>query len=234
MCGIFGVWGHSGAASLTRLGLYALQHRGQESAGIVAVGEDGVAHSLRKMGLVSEAFTTDELERLDGRIAIGHTRYSTAGTSSIENAQPVLARFREGHLALAHNGNLINAVELRRELEDRGAIFSSSMDSEVLVHRLARSSAVAPEHRLADALARVEGAYSLLVLIGQTLLAARDPRGWRPLVIGRGRRCLGCGLRDLRPRHRGGDADARSQAGRDRRHRSATACGASRHSMCSP
>ncbi len=185
MCGIFGVWGHSGAASLTRLGLYALQHRGQESAGIVAVGEDGVAHSLRKMGLVSEAFTTEELEHLDGRIAIGHTRYSTAGTSAIENAQPVLARFREGHLALAHNGNLINAVELRRQLEDRGSIFSSSMDSEVLVHRLARSSAVAPEHRLADALARVEGAYSLLVLIGETLLAARDPRGWRPLVIGR-------------------------------------------------
>jgi amidophosphoribosyltransferase len=165
--------------------LYALQHRGQESAGIVAVGADGVARSLRKMGHVSEAFSSGELEELDGVTAIGHTRYSTAGTSTLDNAQPVLARFRDGHLALAHNGNLVNATELRRELEDRGSIFSSTMDSEVLVHRLAKSSAVAPEHKLADALARVEGAYSLLVLIGQTLLAARDPRGWRPLVIGR-------------------------------------------------
>ena len=185
MCGIFGVWGHPDASSLTRLGLYALQHRGQESAGIVAVGADGVARSLRKMGHVSEAFSRQELEELGGVTAIGHTRYSTAGTSTLDNAQPVLARFRDGHLALAHNGNLVNATELRRELEDRGSIFSSTMDSEVLVHRLAKSSAVAPEHKLADALARVEGAYSLLVLIGQTLLAARDPRGWRPLVIGR-------------------------------------------------
>jgi len=185
MCGIFGVWGRPEASKLTHLGLYSLQHRGQESAGIVAVGADGAARSLRKMGLVSDAFTPQELENLGGTIAIGHTRYSTAGTSTLDNAQPVLARFRDGHLALAHNGNLVNATELRRELEDRGSIFSSSMDSEVLVHRLAKSSAVAPEHKLADALARVEGAYSLLVLIGQTLLAARDPRGWRPLVIGR-------------------------------------------------
>ena len=170
---------------MARLGLYALQHRGQESAGIVSVDESGTARSLRKMGLVSEAFSDAELQKLGGPIAIGHTRYSTAGTSTIDNAQPMLARFRDGHIALAHNGNLTNATELRRELEDRGSIFTSTMDSEVLVHRLAKSSAVAPEHKLADALARVEGAYSLLVLIGRTLLAARDPRGWRPLVIGR-------------------------------------------------
>jgi amidophosphoribosyltransferase len=113
-----------------------LQHRGQESAGIVAVDDAGTARSLRKMGLVSEAFSDDELRRLEGTVAIGHTRYSTAGTSTLDNAQPMLARFRDGHLALAHNGNLTNATELRRELEDRGSIFSSTMDSEVLVHRL--------------------------------------------------------------------------------------------------
>jgi amidophosphoribosyltransferase len=137
------------------------------------------------MGLVSDGFLTEELARLTGTVAIGHTRYSTAGSSTIDNAQPVLARFRGGHIALAHNGNLVNAIELRRELEDRGAIFTSTMDSEVIVHRLARSSAVKPEHQLADALRGVQGAYSLLVLIGDTMLAARDPRGWRPLVIGR-------------------------------------------------
>ncbi|MCL6650162.1 MAG: amidophosphoribosyltransferase, partial [Chloroflexi bacterium] len=137
------------------------------------------------MGLVSEGFTSRDLVELPGSIAIGHTRYSTAGSSTIENAQPVLARFRDGHLALAHNGNLVNAVELRRELEDRGAIFASSMDSEVIVHRLARTTATSAEHRLADALRGVEGAYSLLVLVDDTMLAARDPRGWRPLVIGK-------------------------------------------------
>jgi len=185
MCGIFGVWGHPRAAALTHLGLYSLQHRGQESAGIVAVGPDGVGRGVRRMGLVSEGFEANDVGELPGAVAIGHTRYSTAGTSTLDNAQPVLARFRDDHLALAHNGNLVNAVELRQELEDRGSIFSSSMDSEVIVHRLARSSAVKPEHRLADALGKVDGAYSLLVVIGNTLLAARDPRGWRPLTMGR-------------------------------------------------
>jgi amidophosphoribosyltransferase len=122
---------------------------------------------------------------LGGRVAIGHTRYSTAGSSSIENAQPVLARFRGGHIALAHNGNLTNASELRRELEDGGSIFSSTMDSEVLVHRLARAGAERLEDKLAEALQGVEGAYCLLVVIDDVLLAARDPRGWRPLVLGR-------------------------------------------------
>jgi amidophosphoribosyltransferase len=185
MCGIFGVHDHAEAAQVTHLGLYSLQHRGQESAGIVAVDEQGSARAIRAMGLVSEGFEPPAVADLIGPIAIGHTRYSTAGASSIDNAQPVLARFRGGHISLAHNGNLTNATELRRELEEEGSIFTSTMDSEVIVHRLAKSSADAPERKLADALDGVEGAYSLLVLIGTTLLAARDPRGWRPLVMGR-------------------------------------------------
>jgi amidophosphoribosyltransferase len=185
MCGIFGVQGLPQAASIVHLGLYSLQHRGQESAGIVAVDGDGGARVARKMGLVSDGFDSTTIGSLHGALAIGHTRYSTAGSSTIENAQPVLARFRGGHIALAHNGNLTNATELRHELELQGSIFSSTMDSEVLVHRLAKSSAEAPEGKLAEALTGVEGAYSLLVIIGNTLLIARDPRGWRPLVLGR-------------------------------------------------
>src|SRR5687768_9045898 len=184
MCGIFGVQGLHEAASVVHLGLYSLQHRGQESAGIVAIDADGSARVARKMGLVSDGFDERTVGALNGVLAIGHTRYSTAGSSTIENAQPVLARFRGGHIALAHNGNITNATELRRDLENEGSIFTSTMDSEVLVHRLAKSSAEAPEDKLADALRGVEGAYCLLVVIGDTLLAARDPRGWRPLVIG--------------------------------------------------
>ena len=185
MCGIFGVQGLPQAASVVHLGLYSLQHRGQESAGIVAIDNDGDAHIARKMGLVSDGFDGGTISSLDGSLAIGHTRYSTAGSSTIENAQPVLVRFRGGHIALAHNGNLTNATELRHELEEQGSIFSSTMDSEVLVHRLAKSNAETPEGKLAEALTEVVGAYSLLVILGDTMLAARDPRGWRPLVIGR-------------------------------------------------
>ena len=185
MCGIFGVWGHPSAAALTHLGFYSLQHRGQESAGIVAIDADGVARSVRKMGLVSEGFAAADVAPLRGELAIGHTRYSTAGSSTLDNAQPIVARFRDGHISLAHNGNLVNAVEVRRDLEDRGQIFSSSMDSEVLVHLMARSQSSKPEHKLADAMRKVDGAASLLVSVGNTLMAARDPRGWRPLVMGR-------------------------------------------------
>ena len=185
MCGIFGVLGHPDAASIAHLGLYSLQHRGQESAGIVAVDDEGVAHAARQMGLVSEGFSEQAIAGLRGRVAVGHTRYSTAGSSSIENAQPVLARSRGGHIALAHNGNLTNATELRRDLEEQGSIFSSTMDSEVLVHRIAKSSADSPEGKFADALRGVEGAYCVLVVIGNTLVAARDPHGWRPLALGR-------------------------------------------------
>ena len=184
MCGIFGIAGTPEAASLVNLGLYSLQHRGQESAGIVAVG-NGQAHGYRAMGLVGEQFDADRVAQLPGSTAIGHTRYSTAGSSSIENAQPALVNFRSGHIALAHNGNLTNATEIREKLEAYGSIFSSTMDSEVIVHRLARSMATRPEDQLAEALQGVEGAYSLLVLINETLLAARDPNGWRPLVMGR-------------------------------------------------
>jgi len=185
MCGIFGVYGHRDAAALTQLGLYALQHRGQESAGIVAVDEDGRARVSRAMGLVSEGFAEAEMNELQGPVAIGHTRYSTAGASAIENAQPILARVRRGHIALAHNGNLTNAIELRRALEDDGAIFSSTMDSEVIVHRIARASGDSPEARVAQALKGVEGAYCLLIVLDETVIVARDPHGWRPLTMGR-------------------------------------------------
>ncbi len=185
MCGIFGVYGVQDAAALTQLGLYSLQHRGQESAGIVAVDDTGQARASRAMGLVSEGFGDDEMALLRGPIAIGHTRYSTAGASAIENAQPILARVRRTHIALAHNGNLTNAVELRRDLEDQGAIFSSTMDSEAIVHRIARAEGRSPEERVANALRGVEGAYCLLVVLDGTVLAARDPHGWRPLVMGR-------------------------------------------------
>jgi amidophosphoribosyltransferase len=185
MCGIFGIHGHPHAAEISHLGLYSLQHRGQESAGIVASDFEGNAQAIKRMGLVSEGLSVSDVDRMRGDVAIGHTRYSTAGSSTIENAQPVLARFRDGHIALAHNGNLTNATEMRRDLENAGSIFASTMDSEVLVHRIARSSADTPDGRLADALRDVEGAFSLVVTIGDTLLAARDPRGWRPLVMGK-------------------------------------------------
>ncbi len=184
MCGIFGVHGHSDAPHLAQLGLYSLQHRGQESAGVVSIDPHGTARAVRTMGTLSDSIAR-ELAHMPGVSSIGHTRYSTAGSSTIENAQPVVARSRGGYLTLAHNGNLINAAEMRIDLEEQGSIFSSTSDSEVLVHRLARSSAPTPAERLADALAGVEGAYSLIVAIGDTMLAARDPRGWRPLAMGR-------------------------------------------------
>ncbi|HUQ18287.1 MAG TPA: amidophosphoribosyltransferase [Gemmatimonadaceae bacterium] len=184
MCGIFGIYAHPKAAEISHLGLYSLQHRGQESAGIVTFDVNNGARAAKSMGLVSEGFKPAEFERLTGDIAIGHTRYSTAGSSTIENAGPVLARVRDGDVALAHNGNLTNATEMKRALVDTGAIFTSTMDSEVLVHRIARSNGERPEDRLADALCDVEGAYSLVVILGETLLATRDPRGWRPLVMG--------------------------------------------------
>jgi amidophosphoribosyltransferase len=184
MCGIVGVRGTPDAAALAHLGLYSLQHRGQESAGIVVADDNGTAHALRGMGLVSEALEPGQLAELRGRLAIGHTRYSTTGSSTLDNAQPVLVRFRGGYMTLAHNGNIVNASELRRELESMGSIFSSTMDSEILVHRMARSASEVPEERLAEALDGVEGAYSLLVATGDTLMAVRDPRGWRPLCIG--------------------------------------------------
>ncbi len=185
MCGIIGITGVPDAARQVYLGLYSLQHRGQESAGIVTVDGEGIARSHRGMGLVSDMFTEQVLAGLTGDVAIGHTRYSTAGTSVLANAQPILARYREGPLALAHNGNLTNAVQLRSDLVAKGSIFQSSSDSEVLIHLIARSEAREPEDQLLDALERVEGAYSLVITIGRTLYAIVDPRGFRPLWLGR-------------------------------------------------
>ncbi len=185
MCGIIGVSGVPDAARLAYLGLYSLQHRGQESSGVVAVDGEGVARSHRGMGLVSDVFTESVLAGLPGDTAIGHTRYSTAGSSVLANAQPILARYREGPLALGHNGNLINAQQLRTDLVDKGSIFQTSSDSEVLVHLIARSEAREPEDQLLDALERVDGAYSLVVMIGRTLYAIVDARGFRPLWLGR-------------------------------------------------
>src|SRR5574341_1043432 len=185
MCGVIGVSGVPDAARLAYLGLYSLQHRGQESAGIVAVDGEGVARSHRGMGLVADVFPESVLPGLAGDVAIGHTRYSTAGSSVLANAQPILARYREGPLALGHNGNLTNAVQLRADLVAKGSIFQTSSDSEVLVHLIARSEAREPEDQLLDALERVEGAYSLVVTIGRTLYAIVDPRGFRPLILGK-------------------------------------------------
>jgi amidophosphoribosyltransferase len=183
-CGIVGIHGHSEAANIAYLGLYALQHRGQESAGICSTqGGEHFVH--RAMGLVADVFSEKTLARLPGRHAIGHVRYSTAGSSTVRNAQPFCANTDGGPVAIAHNGNLVNAGAVRRELEGRGAIFSTTSDSEVIVHLLARSREATLEERLIDSLSRVKGAFSLVMLTHDALVAVRDPSGFRPLVLGR-------------------------------------------------
>jgi len=183
-CGVFGVFGHPEAANLTYLGLYALQHRGQESAGIVSsTGND--LHMHRAMGEVEEIFSPSELAKLPGCSAIGHTRYSTAGDKALLNAQPIMVDCSKGRVAVGHNGNLTNASEWRRKLEHRGSIFQSNSDTEVIVHLIARSQARNFSGALGDALNLVEGAYSLLVLTPEELYAVRDPRGFRPLALGK-------------------------------------------------
>jgi amidophosphoribosyltransferase len=183
-CGLFGVWNHREAANLTYLGLYALQHRGQESAGIAAT--DGVnLHTEKAMGWVADVFSPERLRRLPGHRAIGHVRYSTAGASRLRNAQPITANTARGPIAIAHNGNLTNAESLRREMERDGAIFQSNSDTEVILHLLARAPAGPLEERLPHALARVTGAYSLLILTPEAMYAVRDPGGFRPLTLAR-------------------------------------------------
>jgi amidophosphoribosyltransferase len=183
-CGVFGVFGHEEASKLTYLGLYALQHRGQESAGIVS--SDGTElHLHRAMGEVEEIFTPSVLAELPGDLAIGHTRYSTAGDKALLNAQPIMIDCNKGKVALGHNGNLTNAAEWRRKLEHRGSIFQTNSDTEVIVHLLARSQTHNLSGALGDALNQVEGAYSLLVLTTDELIAVRDPRGFRPLNLGK-------------------------------------------------
>jgi amidophosphoribosyltransferase len=183
-CGVFGVFGNAEAAKLTYLGLYALQHRGQESAGIASTDGENV-HVHKAMGEVQEIFTPEVIAKLSGAAAIGHTRYSTAGDTVLTNAQPVVIDCNKGKLALAHNGNLTNALELRRRLEHRGSIFQTTSDTEVIVHLIARSNARNLSGAIADALNQVEGAYSLLLLTRDEIFAIRDPRGFRPLNLGR-------------------------------------------------
>ena len=185
MCGIIGVSGLSDAAKLAYLGLYALQHRGQESAGIVAIDAEGRPRSYRGMGLVNETFDESILAELPGDIAVGHTRYSTTGSTVLANAQPSSVSTRSGPLVIAHNGNLTNAAELKHDLVEHGAIFTTSTDTEVLVHLIARSEASTVDDRIRDALEQVDGAYSLVLTVGRTMYAVVDSRGFRPLVLGR-------------------------------------------------
>src|SRR5436190_20713869 len=183
-CGVVGVYGHDEASTLVYLSLYALQHRGQESAGIVASNGDAlIAH--RGMGLVADIFQHDILSRLEGRLAIGHNRYSTAGSTVLKNCQPFVVEWAQGALAIAHNGNLVNAEELREKLERRGSIFQSTSDTEVIIHLIAASTGATLLERIVNALSQVRGAYSLAFMTEDKLIAARDPHGFRPLVLGR-------------------------------------------------
>ena len=182
-CGIFGVYGHPEAANLTYLGLYALQHRGQEGAGICS--SDGRQLYLEKsMGLVADIFSEKRLKRLPGYMAIGHNRYSTSGTSALKNVQPIVANFALGSLAIAHNGNLVSSLDLRTSLENDGAIFQSSSDSEVIVHLIAHSKAYDFYERVIHAIKQITGSFSLLVLREKEIIAIRDPFGVRPLSLG--------------------------------------------------
>ncbi|MGH8059909.1 MAG: amidophosphoribosyltransferase, partial [Candidatus Entotheonellia bacterium] len=183
-CGVFGIYGHPEAAKLTYLGLYALQHRGQESSGIVS--SDGtMLHAEVGMGLVADVFHERRLARLPGDMAIGHNRYSTTGSSLLRNAQPMVISYSGGSLAVAHNGNLVNAAEIRQTLEQEGAIFRSTTDTEVIVHLIARSAEAHFADRVVDALRKVRGAYSLLLMTEKQMIGVRDSFGFRPLVLGR-------------------------------------------------
>lgn len=184
MCGVIGIFGHPAAANLAYLGLHSLQHRGQESAGVVT-SIDGTLHAVRRMGHVADVFTEERLARLPGTLAVGHVRYSTAGGSLPRNVQPLTAEFAASSVAIAHNGNLVNADGLRHDLEEAGAIFSSNADTEVVLQLLARSRQADVTDRLADALSQVRGAYSLVLTAQDRLIAARDPHGFRPLALGR-------------------------------------------------
>lgn len=183
-CGVFGIFGNPEAANLTYLGLYALQHRGQESAGIVSADGEKM-HASRAMGHVADAFDEASLAHLPGHLAIGHTRYSTAGESRLENAQPFLIECAHGQIAVGHNGNLVNARELRDELVRGGSIFATSSDTEVVLHLYARSKAPSVEEALIESIAQLQGAYSLVLLTKNRLIAARDPHGFRPLALGK-------------------------------------------------
>src|SRR5450631_2486307 len=183
-CGVVAIFAHPEAEKLAYLGLHALQHRGQESAGIVT--SDGLTSRAHKaMGSVADIFTEDVLSKMRGTLAIGHTRYSTAGDSALLNAQPILVQSNKGSIAVAHNGNLINAVQVRARLESQGSIFQTNSDTEVIVHLIALSKEETLPEAVADALRRVEGAFSLVMMSNDRVFAVRDPRGFRPLAMGR-------------------------------------------------
>jgi amidophosphoribosyltransferase len=183
-CGVFGIFGHPEAANMTYLGLYALQHRGQESAGIAASDDEHVRIS-REMGYVADIFAGETLSTLPGRLAIGHVRYSTAGESKLLNAQPILIDCSHGQIALCHNGNIVNARELRDDLVKQGSIFQSNSDTEVILHLYARSKAASVEDAIVESVAQVQGAFSLVMLTRDRLVAVRDSHGFRPLALGR-------------------------------------------------
>ncbi len=183
-CGIFGIYGHPDAAKLTYFGLYALQHRGEESAGIV-ISDGSQVREQKGMGLVADVFNEQILAALHGNLAVGHVRYSTTGSSMLKNAQPFLVSHAGMALAIAHNGNLTNAHVLRQDLEKKGAIFQSTMDSEIFIHLIAHGLEQGFEPALVQALAKVEGAYSMLLLTQDQLIGARDPQGFRPLCLGK-------------------------------------------------
>ena len=183
-CAIFGVYGMEDAAEIAYLGLYSLQHRGQESSGIIT-SDGGRVYEHRALGLVAKVYDKDVLLGLKGNMAIGHNRYSTMGLSSVANIQPLLVDCKVGKIAVAHNGNLVNAVELRRQMETDGSIFRSTTDSEVILHLIARSRAATLEEMIMEALRKVQGAFSLVFLTKDKVIAARDTRGFRPLCLGR-------------------------------------------------
>src|ERR1700761_5005200 len=183
-CGVFAIYGHPEASNLCYLGLYALQHRGQESAGIAASEGRRKIRTKRGMGHVADIFTPDVLNQLPGKLAIGHTRYSTAGDTVLLNAQPLTVDCNKGQIAVAHNGNLTNAIELRRFLEKCGSIFQSTSDTEVILHLVARSRERTLSAALRDALLQIEGAFSLVFLAEDRIIVARDPHGFRPLAMG--------------------------------------------------
>src|SRR5271157_4128174 len=183
-CGVVAIFAHPEAEKLAYLGLHALQHRGQESAGVVT--SDGLNSRVHKaMGLVADIFTEDVLSKIRGTLAIGHTRYSTGGDSALLNAQPILVQSNKGSIAVAHNGNLVNALEVRGRLERQGSIFQTNSDTEVIVHLIALSREQTLPEAIADALRQVEGAFSLVMISADRIFAARDPRGFRPLAMGR-------------------------------------------------
>ena len=187
-CGVFGIWGVPDAPNLAYYGLHALQHRGQEGCGIVASGPDGKMRRIKGEGLVTEVFSEARLSELQGNMAIGHVRYSTTGGGGLENVQPFLFRHHTGDFALAHNGNLVNYNILRKELEDRGSLFQSSSDSEILAHLIKKDSAGAHKPRIfsiVNALNAIEGAFAFLIMTSERIYACRDRHGLRPLSIGR-------------------------------------------------